>query len=184
MFVLSQTDLLPQKAVLNRINPREYVLVYNEGPVYYSFHKSFVPLFKVVIEEWSAGMRRCGRFPDHVATFPSEGQSEEAAGGGINLALNKLRKDNDSDDDNVGIKREKTAGRRTHRHQISSQSQAAQAVSPSHSSVSSASDRHEPAGLQRPRASSDDPATTDHNLPRSPVIHQSDLVRRHSYKTP
>ena len=173
-----------QKAVLNRNNHREYVLVYNEGSVYYSFHKSFVPAFKKVIEEWSAGMRKCERFPEHVATFPSEGQSDDIDDGGIKPAFNKLAIENDSDDDGLGARREKGAGKRSNRYRTSSQSQSMHTISPPHSHTSSTSDRTEPAGLHRLSTSSDNLAPiSDYSLPRSASTLQSGIVRRHSSKT-
>jgi hypothetical protein len=84
---------LLQKVVLNRKNSEEYVLVYDEGPVYFSLHEGFVDSFKEVIEEWSAGMRSCGKSPDHKATFFFENQSNEDADydGGDVVEYNELR---------------------------------------------------------------------------------------------
>jgi hypothetical protein len=72
VYTATQLTRMPQKTVLNCNNRKEYVLVFNEGPVYYSFHRDFVSPFKVIIEEWSSEMRSSERFPDHKPTFPSE----------------------------------------------------------------------------------------------------------------
>lgn len=50
----------PQKAVLSLRNPHEYVVVFNEGPVYSCFHSDFLQKFHKVANEWSAGMREAG----------------------------------------------------------------------------------------------------------------------------
>jgi hypothetical protein len=49
------------------MNRKEYVLVYDRGEVYFSFHERFRRAFEIVIAEWSAGMRASGRHPDHEA---------------------------------------------------------------------------------------------------------------------
>jgi hypothetical protein len=68
----AQLTRMPQKAVLNCNNGREYILVFNEGPIHYSFHQDFMTTFKMIMEEWSSGMRISEKFPDHKPTYPSE----------------------------------------------------------------------------------------------------------------
>jgi len=51
MYTAAQLTRVPQKAVLKCNNRKEYVLVFNEGPVYYSFHRDFVSSFKMIMDE-------------------------------------------------------------------------------------------------------------------------------------
>ncbi len=94
---------MSQKAVLNRNNRKEYVLVFNEGYVYYSLHKTFEESFKGIIEEWSSGMRSCGvngKFSDHRALYyPSEDREEDDVDdhNGHEVARNNSSNDDDSD---------------------------------------------------------------------------------------
>jgi hypothetical protein len=82
-----------QKAVLNPHNAKEYVLVYDSGPVYYSFHKDFVEPFKAVIKEWSTGMERCGKYPVHDVIYPFEGLHDNDHDSGIDVAHNNAISD-------------------------------------------------------------------------------------------
>ena len=45
-----------QKAVLNPFNGHEYVLVYDNGNIYCSFHHDFFDSFAIVIKEWAYSM--------------------------------------------------------------------------------------------------------------------------------
>jgi hypothetical protein len=51
--------------VLNPYNRKEYVLVYDNGGVHCCFNNDFLNSFKEILDEWSEGMRECGRFPQH-----------------------------------------------------------------------------------------------------------------------
>jgi len=88
-----EAGLTINKAVLNPNNTKEYVLVYDSGPVYYSFHKDFVEPFKAVIDEWSAGMERCGRYPVHEVVYPFEGLHDNDHDSGIDIAHNNAISD-------------------------------------------------------------------------------------------
>jgi hypothetical protein len=52
-----ETDGTLQKVCLNPKNPNEYVLAFNDGEVYYSLHKDYVPQFKKVASEWAQGKK-------------------------------------------------------------------------------------------------------------------------------
>lgn len=57
-YFQSHILILRQKAVLNPFDRNEYVLVYDNGPVYCSFDPSFRDAFRKIIHEWGNSMNR------------------------------------------------------------------------------------------------------------------------------
>jgi hypothetical protein len=138
----AQLTQMPQKAVLNRNNREEYVLVFNEGPVYFSFHQDFLTPFKMIIEEWSSGMRSSGRYPDHKATFPSENRDDNEDQGDSDSASSESATDDSGDDGNNMSRQNRRTAKEKNR--------------PETSSTSNASAPEASGSSQRPRADSDD----------------------------
>ncbi|KAI9781728.1 MAG: hypothetical protein M1839_005721 [Geoglossum umbratile] len=127
------------KVVLNRNNHREYVLVYDAGPVYYSFHPDFEKQFKDVITEWSVKKRTCPESSTHRHSFPVGNQYDNPDDIGSEAA-----------DDDAERRRQKIRAGKQPRHRKNS-SITQPSVSPNHSNPSDLSNRAE-----RSRADSDE----------------------------
>lgn len=124
--------------MLNRQNPREYVLVYNSGAVYYNFHEDFVESFKAVIDEWSEGMRSSGR-PDHRPSFPFETLEDDDGDSLDEETHNVSTGDDDSDGDHGILKPKKSPAKPSPLRRASSHSQPQATISSSRSYSSNVS---------------------------------------------
>jgi hypothetical protein len=150
-----------QKAVLNRNHHREYVLVYDSGPVYYSFHSHFEKQFKSVIEQWSARKAQCPRFSGHKASFPNDNQYDNPEDSGSDVP---------DDDEDAGEQQsqETRGGKQQHHRHSSSISQAAPQVPSTQLDASNLWASQEPEELHRLKTDSDDFERISHSSHRSP----------------
>jgi hypothetical protein len=130
---------------LSRRNGKEYVLVYDHGPVYYYFHWEFVEKFRAVIREWSEGMRASGRYPEHEPTFNYGHDNDDDDEDGAEIEAEDI----ESEDENVQdqLKHEKSPRQGPNSRRSSSQPQPRPTASSPRSSQSNTSVPNAPGGV-------------------------------------
>ncbi|KAI9774871.1 MAG: hypothetical protein M1840_000087 [Geoglossum simile] len=162
------------KVVLNRSNHREYVLVYDSGPVYYSFHPDFEGQFKKVIEQWSVRKRMCPGSSQHRHSFPIDNQYNNPDDSGSEA----------TDDEVERRRREIRVGKQPRHRKNSSMPQPS--ISPTYSDISDISSQNQSDTLRQLRPDPAEPGRTPD--PKRSLQYASasrtGMVTRHSSKVP
>lgn len=170
-------DWVINKVVLNRSNHREYVLVYDSGPVYYSFHPDFEAQFNKVIEQWSVEKRKCRRSTGHEPSYPAGNQYDNPDDSGSEVG----------DDEVEWRMPEPRKGNKTHHHRHDTAVSQLSQASPNNSRISGLSTEHQPDNGRRLRADSEEYeriTNPPQGIPPDVSASASGRVTRHSSKMP
>jgi hypothetical protein len=143
-------------------NGKEYVLVYDHGPVYYYFDREFVERFRTVVREWSEGMLASGRYSEHEPTFNYGHDNDDDDEDGARVDAEDI----ESEDENGQhqLKHEKSPGQRPKSHSSSQSQPRPIAISP-RSSRSNTSVPNAPGGVLQQESEANESKEVSEGIP-------------------